>query len=318
MTGPVAAVDCGTNSLRLLIADPGPEPGTLRERVRTVEIVRLGQGVDATGEFRAEALERTFAVLDDYAARIAAAGIDPGRIGFVATSAAREVTNRDAFFAGVRSRLDVVPEIVSGRQEAQLSFTGALSSAAVRARIGGREPVLVMDIGGGSTELILGRPGSAPDGVVSIETGSVRLTERFLRSSPPTPRQRREAIAQVDRLIDGSGLDLAGARSWVGVAGTVTTLAALHTGRTDPARLHASVVPQPALAGLAARLAQRSAGQIQADTGMHPGRADVITAGAMIAAAIGRRLSVDELVVSVTDILDGIALRLLADGRIAR
>lgn len=318
MTGPVAAIDCGTNSLRLLIADPGPEPGTLRERVRTVEIVRLGQGVDATGEFRAEALERTFAVLDDYAARIAAAGIDPGRTGFVATSAAREVTNRDAFFAGVRSRLDVVPEIVSGRQEAELSFTGALNSAAVRGRTGGREPVLVMDIGGGSTELILGRSGSPPDAVVSMETGSVRLTERFLRSSPPTPRQRREAIAQIDRLIDGSGLDLAGARSWVGVAGTVTTLAALHTGQTDPARLHASVVPQPALAGLAARLAQRSAGQIQADTGMHPGRADVITAGAMIAAAIGRRLSVDRLVVSVTDILDGIALRLLADGRIAR
>ena len=172
-------MDCGTNSIRLLIAEAAPGGG-LVERLRRTEIVRLGQGVDATGEFHPDALARTFAAAESYAEMIRQAGVSVGDIHFVATSATRDARNREAFFAGIRQRLGVTPDVISGDREAELSFTGALS----RVRPDG-EPVLVMDIGGGSTELIVGSAAGEMSFAVSLDIGSVRITERFLKTGPP-------------------------------------------------------------------------------------------------------------------------------------
>ena len=174
----VAAIDCGTNSIRLLIASP--LPGGLDDLDRRTEIVRLGQGVDATGEFHPDALRRTFAVVEQYAKLINDAGVPPDRVHFVATSASRDARNRQEFFDGVQRRLGVQPDVISGDKEAQLSFLGALS----RVRPTG-EPVLVMDIGGGSTELITGSAQGELQSAISLDIGSVRLTERHLKISPP-------------------------------------------------------------------------------------------------------------------------------------
>ena len=177
----VAAIDCGTNSIRLLIAEAGPDGGLL-ELDRRTEIVRLGQGVDATGEFHPDALTRTFAATDAYAALIRDAGVPSSRIRFVATSASRDARNREVFFAGISDRLGVTPEVISGDTEAQLSFVGALSRVRPPA-----EPVLVIDIGGGSTELIVGTAAGVVASAISLDIGSVRLTERFLSAHPPAP-----------------------------------------------------------------------------------------------------------------------------------
>ncbi|GAA3640180.1 Ppx/GppA phosphatase family protein [Microlunatus ginsengisoli] len=312
MNRTVAAVDCGTNSLRILIADPAPDGGLI-ERVRRTEIVRLGQGVDATGRFADEALSRTFAVLDDYAHLLAAYGVGSGRIRMVATSAARDVANRDAFFAGVRHRIGVVPDVISGVREARLSYVGALGSAAVRDALG-EEPVLVVDIGGGSTELVIGTGDGEIAGSVSLPMGSVRLTERFLPSSPPAAAELAAATGFVDGLLDDCGLELGRVRSAVGVAGTVVTLAWLAgAAPADQARMPGAVISRAALDAVAKSLAARSAEQIRAVPGMHPGRADVITAGALIADRIVRRLAATGLVVSVADILDGVALEIVSD-----
>ena len=171
MTTPVAAIDCGTNSIRLLIAEPADSEG-LVDRERRTEIVRLGQGVDATGEFHPDALARTFSAVETYAELIRQAGVPVDRIHFVATSATRDVRNRDAFFAGIRQRLGVTPDVITGDREAQLSFIGALS----RVRADG-EPVLVMDIGGGSTEFILGSAAGAISLAISLDIGSCRVTD---------------------------------------------------------------------------------------------------------------------------------------------
>lgn len=309
----VAAIDCGTNSLRLLLADPRPDGG-LTELIRRTEIVRLGQGVDASGVLEPDALDRTFAVLDDYAAVLAEAGVGPGRTRMVATAAAREAQNRDVFLDGVRTRVGVLPEVISGRREAELSFTGALSSPPVRDRLVG-DPVLVIDIGGGSTELVLGESGGRLTAAVSLPMGSVRLTERFWPASPPTVDQRAAATVYVDGLLDDAGLDLAAVRSFVGVAGTVVTLAWLGgVAPADPQLLPGAMIPPSTLADLLDRLAARSADEIRAIPGMHPGRADVITAGALIAARIAARVPAPGLVVSVADILDGLVLELLRAG----
>jgi len=309
----VAAVDCGTNSLRLLIAEPGGD-STLVELDRQVELVRLGQGVDATGSFHPEALARTLAALDRYAARITSTGVDPGGIRVVATSATRDVANRDALFDGVRARLGVTPEVISGAREAELSYAGALS--AIRP---GADAVLVMDIGGGSTELILGAASGAVEEAVSCQIGSVRLTERFLTRSPPSQSEIADVTRYIDAVLDESGLDVAAVRTWIGVAGTFTTLAALAQGiADDPHRVHGSRLNSADLAGLSDRLLGLSAAEIRAIPGMQPGRADVIAAGALIAARMARRLPVHEAVVSLADILDGVALELLGSGTIAR
>jgi exopolyphosphatase/guanosine-5'-triphosphate,3'-diphosphate pyrophosphatase len=303
----VAAVDCGTNSIRLLIAEPGPDGG-LVELDRRTEIVRLGQGVDATGEFHPDALTRTFAATDAYAALIRDAGVPSSRIRFVATSASRDARNREVFFAGIRDRLGVTPEVITGDTEAQLSFSGALSRVQPPA-----EPVLVIDIGGGSTELIVGSAGGVVQSAVSLDIGSVRLTERFLRTHPPAPEAVTEAAAYVDGLLDGTDVDFPAIGTWIGVAGTATTLAGVHLQleRYDRDRVHGAVIPVPDLHALFDRLAGSTVAEIRALPSMHPGRADVVTAGTLIAVRIADRLHVSGLLVSESDILDGTALDLL-------
>jgi exopolyphosphatase/guanosine-5'-triphosphate,3'-diphosphate pyrophosphatase len=307
----VAAIDCGTNSIRLLLAEQEPAGG-LVELDRRLEIVRLGQGVDATGEFHPDALARTFAAVDAYATVIAAAGITTQNIHFVATSAARDAKNRVAFYEGVQRRLGVVPDVITGEAEAQLSFSGALS----RVRPGA-EPVLVMDIGGGSTELITGSAAGVIERSVSLDIGSVRLTERFLPGSPPTPDDLALASRHVDDELVSCGVDLAAVGSWIGVAGTVTTLAAIELGldHYDRDRVHGSTIATDRLDGLLSRLSGLSVEEIRAIGSMHPQRADVITAGALIAARVAAAVSVSELLISESDILDGIALRLLRGDR---
>lgn len=304
----VAAIDCGTNSLRLLLAGPGQGETALTDWDRQTEIVRLGQGVDATGEFRPEALARTFRVLDRYAAAIRDAAVPPDRVRFVATSAARDAGNRDEFFAGVEQRIGVTPEIITGDEEARLSFAGALSRLRPEA-----EPVLVMDIGGGSTELIVGGASGEAETAVSLDVGSVRLTERFLHEGPPDPADLDRAARHVDDLLDGSGIDFGSVGTWIGVAGTATTLAGVHLQLLayDREQVHGTTIGQDALADLLTLLARMNVEQIRALPSMHPGRADVVTAGTLIAYRVGRRLPVAGLLVSESDILDGIALALL-------
>jgi exopolyphosphatase/guanosine-5'-triphosphate,3'-diphosphate pyrophosphatase len=299
-------VDCGTNSLRLLIAEQGPG-GELVDLVRRLEIVRLGQGVDATGELHPDALRRTFAATETYARLIRLAGA-ASHIRFVATSAARDAGNRTEFFDGVQARLGVVPEVISGDTEARLAFAGALSRLEVPPG-----PVLVLDIGGGSTELVTGEVDGRVHAAVSLDVGSVRLTERFLTSSPPRPADLQRAAAHVDDQLGRSGIDLTAVTTWIGVAGTVTTLSAVQLGLEtyDRERVHSSVLTRSELDQLLLRLSDLSVEEIRAIPGMHPQRADVITAGALIATRVARHVPVPRLVVSESDILDGIALELL-------
>ena len=309
MSETVAAFDCGTNSLRLLLADPGTGGSALTDLDRQTEIVRLGQGVDATGEFAPEALERTFAVARRFAERVRAARVPAERTRFVATSASRDARNREEFFAGIEDLVGVRPDVISGDEEARLSFAGALSRIRPTA-----EPVLVMDVGGGSTELIVGNAAGEVASAISLDIGSVRLTERFLGAGPPTPAAFEAARAHVDALLDTSGVDFASVGTWVGVAGTATTLAGVHLQLEayDRARVHGSTIPLPQLNDLATLLSRMDVEQIKALPSMHPGRADVVTAGALIATRVAARLHVADLVVSESDILDGIALQLLS------
>ena len=304
----VAAIDCGTNSLRVLIARPQPGGG-LEDLDRRTEIVRLGQGVDATGEFHPDALRRTFAVVDQYAKLIKDAGVPADHLHFVATSASRDARNRDEFFDGVRQRLGVRPDVISGDKEAQLSFLGALS----RVRPTG-EPVLVMDIGGGSTELITGSARGELHSAISLDIGSVRLTERYLKINPPAPDDLERAARYVDQLLDSSGVDFGSVGTWIGVAGTATTLAGvyLQLEQYDRERVHGSTIPRDGIAALLHTLRSLTVEEIRALPSMHPQRADVITGGALIVARIATRTSVDELIISESDILDGIALELMA------
>ncbi len=336
MNGPVnpervAAIDCGTNSIRLLIVEPDEGRG-LREIERRTEIVRLGQGVDATGELHPDALRRTFAAVEGYAQLIKGAGVDPDRIAFVATSATRDARNREAFDNGIKARLGVRPQVISGRTEAGLSYRGALSGADTatdsatdsgtatdsgsdtdnEADAALAEPVLVMDIGGGSTELIVGRDGEI-EAAVSLDMGAVRVTERFWHSDPPGAQDLEAARFFVGTLLDGAeadGIDLGAVRRWIGVAGTATTLAgvALELPAYDRARVHGATLTRGQLDTLLARLSGLSADRIREIPSMHPKRADVITAGTLIAATVAQRVGVDRLTVSEADILDGIAL----------
>ena len=303
MSRRVAAIDCGTNSVRLLVAETAAEG--VREVERDLRITRLGQGVDATGEFHPDALARTFAACDEYAATLARHGVDALR--FVATSAARDAGNREAFFAGVRERLGVEAEVIAGDEEAQLSFEGALGAAP-----DAEAPTLVMDIGGGSTELVLGQPGRPVRGI-SLDMGSVRLRERFLASDPPTVDEVAEASEFIDDLLDASGVDFDAARSWLGVGGTATSLSAIAQGLAayDRSRVHGSTVTRDQLADLAHVLLETPVAQVLEIPTMVPGRADVICAGALICHRIAARLGVD-LTVSESDILDGIVAGLLA------
>jgi exopolyphosphatase / guanosine-5'-triphosphate,3'-diphosphate pyrophosphatase len=303
----VAAVDCGTNSLRLLIAESKREGG-LVDLDRQTEIVRLGQGVDATGEFHPDALKRTFAVTERYAKLITDAGVPTDKIRFVATSASRDAKNRDGFFEGIKSRLGVLPDVISGDAEARLSFTGALSRVSPEG-----DPVLVMDIGGGSTEFIVGSSAGVMASAISLDIGSVRLTERFLKVSPPAEDDLARAAEHVDRMLDESDVDFGSIGTWIGVAGTATTLAGvyLELEQYDRDRVHGSRIPRQDVGGLLRRLSGMTVAQIRSLPSMHPDRADVITGGTLVAARVAERLGVPHLLVSESDILDGIALAML-------
>ena len=303
----VAAIDCGTNSIRLLIAESKPGGG-LFELDRRTEIVRLGQGVDATGEFHPEALRRTFAATESYAKIIQDAGVPVDKIRFVATSASRDARNRDEYFEGIHQRLGVLPDVISGDTEARLSFTGALIGVQPEG-----DPVLVMDIGGGSTEFILGSSDGTMNSAMSLDIGSVRLSERFLKKNPPAEDDLAGAAAHVDGMLDDSGIHFGSIGTWIGVGGTVTTLAGvyLELEHYDREQVHWSSIPIQDVGALLRRLSSLTVEEIRALPSMHPGRADVITGGALVAARVAERLHVPDLIISETDILDGIALALL-------
>jgi exopolyphosphatase / guanosine-5'-triphosphate,3'-diphosphate pyrophosphatase len=297
----VAAVDCGTNSIRLLIADA--VDGSLREVDRRMTIVRLGQGVDATGAFAPEALDRVFAAADEFAGVISDAGVS--RVRFVATSAARDVSNRDEFFAGIHQRLGVEPEIISGREEAELSFRGATVSLDETA------PYLVADIGGGSTELVLGDQ----NGVIaaeSLDLGSVRMTERHVTTDPTSPAELTAITKDVDALLDAAVVPVAEARALIGVAGTVTTVAAVALGLPEYDRdaVHHARLTAAALQSATTWLTTTTRAERSAVRSIHPGRVDVIGAGAVILQRLLDRMTVAEVIVSEHDILDGVALSL--------
>jgi exopolyphosphatase/guanosine-5'-triphosphate,3'-diphosphate pyrophosphatase len=301
----VAVVDCGTNTIRLLVADPGPGV-TLHEVERRLELVRLGQGVDATRRFHPDALARTFEALDTYAARIR--DLDVDRVRFLATSAARDVSNRDEFFSGVRDRLGVDVDVITGDEEARLSFLGALSGGPVDAG-----PVLVMDVGGGSTELILGDTEGNLVSERSLDMGSVRIRERFLASDPPTAAEVAQARDFVNGLLDDGGVDVGTARTWLGVAGTTTSISAMVQGLTayDRVAVHNSQVSVEEIAAMSERLLTTPVAEVLATWPMlQQLRAEVICAGALIVREVGRRVGVT-MTVRETDILDGATLELL-------
>ena len=309
----VAAVDCGTNSIRLLVADV-PEQGAHTDLVRRMEVVRLGQGVDATGRLAPDAVERTRVALADYA------GItrrtDAQRVRMVATSATRDAANREDFFSMVRQTLGTDPEVITGDEEARLSFTGAVGDLDPA-----DGPFVVVDVGGGSTEVVLGDWDGTSAKVTaarSVNVGCVRITERYLHSDPPTPGEisaaRQFAAQTLHEAFAGVPVDKA--RSWVGVAGTVTTLSAVaqRLSGYDPERTHLSRLSLEQVRGTAENLLASTHQQRAANPVIHPGRVDVIAGGALIVAVLAEELharaGIAELVVSEHDILDGIALGL--------
>lgn len=295
----IAAIDCGTNSIKLLI---GELPHVL---VRESRMVRLGQEVDTTGVLGEEALARTFAAIDEYAALIRAH--DVARTRFCATSATRDARNAAVFTDGVRDRLGVTPEVLSGDEEAALVFEGTVSH--LRAPV--EEPVLVVDIGGGSTELVLGR--DHPDAAVSMDIGAVRLHERHLHDDPPTSDQVAACLTDVDRYLDECPVPLADARSVIGTSGTIKTMAAgmLDLPTYDRDAVDGVRLGSAETRAYVERLAAMTVAERRAIPSMHPGRADVIGAGALIWSRVLARSGVDEYVVSEADILYGIAASLV-------
>jgi exopolyphosphatase / guanosine-5'-triphosphate,3'-diphosphate pyrophosphatase len=325
----VAAIDCGTNSLRLLVADADPHRGTLTDVVRRMEIVRLGQGVDATGRLAPDALARTFRVLAEYAAIVADSAAVAVRM--VATSATRDAANAAEFVGGVTGILGVPPEVLSGGQEASLSFTGATAELASPGP--GREqfapPYLVVDIGGGSTEFVLGggqavagrsqdggqAGGAGPVAAISVDIGCVRMTERHLHSDPPTGSEIAAATADIDAAIGRAAAEVAPqrARTLVGLAGSVTTVAgiALELPAYDATRIHHARIPAGQVHAVTRMLLGQTRAQRSQIGVMHPGRIDVIGAGALVLDRILAQLGLAEVVVSEHDILDGIAWSLV-------
>ncbi len=307
----VAALDCGTNSLRLLISDV--DGGALTDVVRTMEIVRLGEGVDRTGRFATAALDRTFGVLEQYAKAIETHGAE--RVRMVATSATRDASNRDDFLTGVRERLGVDPEVVSGDEEAALSFAGATTELRGTGRF--PSPYAVCDIGGGSTEFVVGDDSGAK-AARSVDIGCVRMTERHLRDDPPTAAQIAAATEDIDAAIAlaATTVPLGDARTLVGLAGSVTTVAALVLGLPayDAERIHHSRLSAGQVGETAASLLAMTRAQRAALGPMHPGRVDVIGAGALVLDRVMRAGGFAEVVVSEHDILDGIALSLVGAG----
>jgi exopolyphosphatase/guanosine-5'-triphosphate,3'-diphosphate pyrophosphatase len=304
MTRRVAAIDCGTNSIRLLIADVDPDRGTLTDVDRRMEIVRLGQGVDTTGRLAPEALDRTLKALGDYAALIAGRGAEAVRM--VATSATRDAVNAAEFVRRVTGVLGAGPEVLTGDEEARLSFLGATAELGPPVLA----PYLVADIGGGSTEFVLGSGGEVTS-ALSVNIGCVRMTERHLRADPPSAAQTAAATADIDAAITSAAavVDAGQARTLVGLAGSVTTVAgiALDLPGYDPERLHHARIPAAQVHEVTTRLLGLTRAERARIPVMHPGRIDVIGAGALILDRIMTQLGFGEVLVSEHDILDGIA-----------
>lgn len=313
----VAAIDCGTNSIRLLIADGGPDG--LVDVHREMRVVRLGEGVDRTGRLSPQAIERTRLALADYTATIGSLGAGPVRM--VATSASRDAANAGEFQAMVKQTLGVEPEVITGLAEARLSFVGAVAGLP-----GMADPLLVADIGGGSTELVLGSPTAtslrsslARSGQVlaahSMDVGCVRMTERHLRDDPPTEAQISAALADVREALQAAAEDVPvrQAAAFVGVAGTVTTVAALALGLPayDPDAIHGSVIGYQQVCEVTDRLLAMPRSERAALPVMHPGRVDVIGGGALVLRAVMEFVGADQVIASEHDILDGIAMSLL-------
>lgn len=311
----VAAVDCGTNSIRLLIADVDSAAGTLTDHVRLMEVVRLGQGVDKTGRFADEALARTLEASQRYADICKAYGVE--KIRFVATSATRDASNRDEFIAGVKASLGVEPEVVSGEEEAALSFSGAVS--VLGSSYPG--PYLVVDLGGGSTELVLG--GTSPIAAHSMNVGCVRMTERHLKSDPPTVEEIQAASLDINAAIDQAAkiVPIERTGTLVGLAGSVTTITAhaLKLREYDRDKINGAVLSLKQVQDAAKDLLERNNAERAALGFMHPGRVDVIGAGALVWSTVVARVqaavaqaggNLKTTVTSEHDILDGIALSL--------
>jgi exopolyphosphatase/guanosine-5'-triphosphate,3'-diphosphate pyrophosphatase len=296
----VAAIDCGTNSIRLLVADVGD--GALTEVVRTMEIVRLGEGVDRTGRLSPAAIERTRVALEGYAKTIASTGAE--RVRMVATSASRDASNADDFRTMVRAVLGQDPEVITGDAEARLSFAGALGGLRAEA------PYLVVDIGGGSTEFVLGT--DSVDAARSVDIGCVRLTERHLHDDPPTAAQIAAVEADIRAAVAlaRETVPVAEARTLVGLAGTVTTVTALALGlpEYDSAEIHHARISAAQVADVTAMLLRSTRAERAELAVMHPGRVDVIGAGALVLRVLMDEIGATELVASEHDILDGIAL----------
>jgi exopolyphosphatase / guanosine-5'-triphosphate,3'-diphosphate pyrophosphatase len=306
VTEPRAAVDVGSNSVRLLVVD-----GDGRRLTREMVVTRLAAGVDRTGHLDDAALERTLATIADLRAIWTRLGVTDG-VRIAATSAVRDASDRDRFFAGVRRVAGVDAEVLSGAEEAQLAYRGAIGAVEVP------RPAVVLDIGGGSTELILGDDGSVL-GDVSLQLGCVRLTERHLAEDPPRRVEVAAARTMIDERLEAAdesfaaaGVRVADAAALVAVAGTATTLGALHLGLEgyEETLIHGAVVPAAAVHGLAERLLAMSSAERAALGPMQPGREDVIHGGALILSAVVARYGFDEVVISEADGLDGLAASL--------
>jgi exopolyphosphatase/guanosine-5'-triphosphate,3'-diphosphate pyrophosphatase len=296
----VGVVDCGTNSIRLLIADI--EGNNFREITRQMQVVRLGQGVDETNEFHPDALERTFAAVDLYAAEIARRGVE--KIRFCATSATRDATNRNIFIDGVKERLGIEPEVISGDEEARLSFAGATREFD---RTDG--PFLVVDIGGGSTEFVLGS--DSVDSAISVNIGCVRMSERHFHSDPPSADEIAIARSDIQNAIDiaSASVDIKSAKTLVCVAGTATTVAAaaLNLPEYDRYAIHLSRISADQVHAVSNRFLTMTREDRAALGYMHPGRVDVITAGSLVLSQIVKATGAKEFIASENDILDGMA-----------
>ncbi|MFC8423796.1 exopolyphosphatase [Streptomyces sp. NPDC057236] len=306
----VAAIDCGTNSIRLLVADVTPATGELTELDRRMTIVRLGEGVDRTGRLAPEALERTFAACREYAEIIEEHGAE--HLRFVATSASRDAENRDEFVRGVVDILGVEPEVITGDQEAEFSFAGATKELTGRTDL--RRPFLVVDIGGGSTEFVVGD--DHVRAARSVDVGCVRMTERHLVrdgavTDPPAEEQIAAMRADIEAALDRAEetVPLREAHTLVGLAGSVTTVSAIAQDlpEYDSGAIHHSRVSRDRVREITEWLLRSTHAERAAVPSMHPGRVDVIGAGALVLLAIMERIGAEEVVVSEHDILDGIA-----------
>jgi len=296
----VGVVDCGTNSIRLLIADI--EGNNFREVTRQMQVVRLGQGVDETNQFHPDAISRTFAAVDVFAAEIARRGVE--KLRFCATSATRDALNRSVFVDGVKERLGIEPEVISGEEEARLSFAGA-----TREFNKTDAPFLVVDIGGGSTEFVLGS--DSVDSAVSVNIGCVRMTERHFHGELPTAEEIALARRDIQNAIDiaYASVDIKGAKTLVAVAGTATTVAAaaLNLPEYDRQAIHLSRISAEQVHETSHKFLTMKRAERAALGYMHPGRVDVIGAGSLVLSEIMKATGAPEFVASENDILDGMA-----------